>query len=189
MPEPRTITLTLRATVLAAIVVVLMLGLLASQLYVIAEQRGIAARQEERSAPVLDAGRALLGYEDTALSAARRAGRALDSLQAVLTTVIEEDVVGITAEQLQRVPELVSAVVRTREILDRTYPTLRESLAIQRRTLDLAERSLAVQEEAVALQRALLARSDTIVAVANETLVHVRSLDAKTGGTAPPVLP
>ena len=63
--------------------------------------------------------------------------------------MIDEDVVGITAEQLQRVPELVSAVVRTREILDRTYPPLRESLAIQRRTLDLTERSLADMQREV----------------------------------------
>ena len=189
MSEPRTITLSQRAWLLAVLVVVLMLALLAGQLVFIVQQRGIvddqrhiALRQENRAKPVLGTANALLGSPKDALGAARRAGAALTDLEAVLRAALDEDLVGVTTRSLRRAPELLAAVEHAVGVLDRTYPTLRDSLTVQRETLAILQRSFDVQRstEAIAAETRDIARA---------TLGHAESIDRKTGGQVPPVVP
>lgn len=192
MSEPRTITLTLRAWVAVAVVVVLGLLIFAAQLTFIVEQRGIvddqrhiAVRQEDRSRPVLETAGALLGSPKDALAAARDAGETLTELRRVLRTVLDEDVVGVTGRALRRAPELLSAVDHAVAVLDRTYPTLRESLGVQHQTLAILRESLSLQRET--RDRATETRDLTtqLLQVAQATLSHAESIDRKTGGQLP----
>ena len=180
MGEPRTITLTLRATVAAVVVAVLLLGLLAAQLVFIAQQRGIvdhqrdiAKRQAERSAPVLGAAEALIGDPEAIRAAAAEAGQTLQRLRGVL----------------RRTPELLADVNRAVAILQRTHPTLRASLEIQQDTRSLTSESLDVQRRSLDVQRQVLAIGTELRDITRQVLVHAESIDSKTGGTAPPVLP
>jgi hypothetical protein len=184
MPErsPRTITLSTPAWVAVVVVVLVGLGVFTAQLVFIVQQRqlidsqlGVAKRQEDRARPVLSTANALLGSPEEALTAARRAGAALTTLQRVLRAALDEDLVGTTTRALRRAPELLAAVDKAVGVLDRTYPTLRESLDVQRRTLAILEQSLAIQGETRDIAR--------------QTLTHTESIDRKTGGTAPPIVP
>lgn len=199
MAEPRTITLTLRAWIVVAAVVVLGLLIFAGQLVFIVEQRGIvddqrhiALRQENRSKPVLDTADALLGSPKDALAAARDAGAALSALRRVLRSALDQDVVGVTARALRRAPELLSAVDHAVAVLDRTYPTLRASLATQRESLDVQHQTLAILRDSLALQRETRDRATEtrdlttqLLQVAQATLSHTESIDNKTGGPLP----
>ena len=217
MTEPRTIKLTLRGQILAGLVVLGMFVLLGGQFVFIVLQRGIvddqrhiALRQENRARPVLGTADALLGSPREALAAAREAGDALADLRRVLRQALDEDVVGVTSKALRRAPELLAAVDRAMRILERTYPTLRASLSVQRRSLETQRASLAIQRESLRTQRESLAiqrrtfdllqrsydvqRGTQAIAaetrdIARQTLVHTESIDRKTGGTAPPLVP
>lgn len=203
MSEPRSITLTLRAWIAVAVVVVLGLLIFAAQLTFIIQQRGIvddqrkiALRGEDRSAPVLETAGALLGSPQDARAAVDEAGDALQDLRSVLRSVMDEDVVGVTSDALRRAPELLAAVDRTVRILGRTYPTLRASLDTQRSSLDIQRQTLALLRRSLRVQRAtegiagqtLGVASETrdIAAetrdIARETLRHTESIDTKTGG-------
>jgi hypothetical protein len=194
--EPRTITLTLRAWIAVVVVVVLGLLIFAGQLVFIVQQRGIvddqrhiALRQENRSQPVLETANALLGSPDGAVDAAERAGAALTDLQRVLRAALHDDVVGVTTRALRRAPELLAAVEHAVGVLDRTYPTLRASLDTQRSSLDIQRQTLDVLLRSYDLQRGTQAIAAETRDIARQTLSHTESIDRKTGGTAPPVVP
>ena len=201
--EPRTITLTARAGVAVGLFAVLMIVLLAAQLVFIVQQRGIvddqrhiALRGEERSARVLDAARALLGSPEQADAAVQRAGTALGELEAVLRTVRETEVAEIAASALRRAPDLLRDVNHAVAVLDRTDPTLRSSLRIQTETLSILRRSLDIQERTLTVAGETRGVAETLQGLTTElrdigrtTLARVESLDRKTGGPAPPVVP
>jgi hypothetical protein len=203
VPEPRTITLSLRAWIAVAIVVVVGLLIFVGQLVFIVQQRSlidsqlhVAQRQEQRAKPVLSTADALLGAPKDALDAARRAGAALTDLQKVLRSALDSDLVGVTTRSLRRAPELLAAVEHAVAVLDRTYPTLRASLDTQRSSLDIQRRTLSLLERSYGLQRDTRDRATEtrdlttqLLEVARATLAHTESIDRKTGGTAPPVVP
>jgi hypothetical protein len=193
---PRTVTLSRRATFAVAAVVVLLLALLAGQFVFIVQQRGlidsqlaVAKRQEDRARPVLGTADALLGTPRDALAAARRAGDALRTLQRVLDSVQHDDLVDVAASALRRAPELIAAVDHAVGVLDRTYPTLRDSLAVQRESLAVQRESLGLLQQSFGVQRSSLARLTEALGVARATLTHAESIDRKTGGQVPPVVP
>lgn len=210
MAEPRTITLTRRGTVAVAIVTLLLLVLLGGQLAFIVMQRGIvddqrriAERQEARSARVLETTRSLLGSPDGAQRALARAGSAVDQLQEVLDTVQRTKVAQVAADALRRAPDLLRDVNHAVALLDRTYPTLRASLRVQTDTLDILRRSLAIQERTLAtaddtrdvaddtrdIAASIRGLTVELRDIARLTLARVESIDRKTGGQAPPVIP
>jgi hypothetical protein len=215
--EPRAITLTRRGMLAVGLTTFLMIALLGGQLTfivmqrnIVDHQREIAARQEKRSALVLETTRSLLGSPDGAQRAVARAGTALDQLQEVLDTVQETEVAEVAARALERAPDLLRDVDQAVALLDRTYPTLRSSLRIQSDTLSILRRSLEVQERTLAVAdstRDIAADTRDAAAetrgltseirgltveirdIARATLARVESIDRKTGGSAPPVLP
>lgn len=210
MPEPRTITLTRRGTVAVALVTLILVVLLGGQLAFIVMQRGIvddqrkiAERQEARSARVLETTRALLGSPDGAQRALARAGSAVDQLRQVLDTVQRTEVAEVAADALRRAPDLLRDVNQAVALLDRTYPTLRASLRIQTDILDILRRSLTIQERTLATAantRYVAVDTRDIAAsirgltteqrdIARLTLARVESIDRKTGGPVPPVVP
>jgi len=196
---PRTVTLSLRAWILAAIVVVAGLGVFVAQLVLIAEQRQLIAHQDQvathqsrRARPVLHAANALLGRPADARAALRRGSRALASLQAILDEADRQDLVQVTASSLRRMPALVADVEQAVAVLDRTYPTLRASLDVQRRTLDLQQRTFGLLERSLAVQTHTERHTATALRIAGQTrdiaqatLGHTESIDRKTGGELP----
>lgn len=209
-PGPRTITLTRRGTLAVGLVTLLLLVLLGGQLAFIVMQRGIvddqreiAERQEARSARVLETTRSLLGSPDEAGRALQTAGTALDELREVLRVVQRTRVAQVAAEALRRAPDLLRDVNHAVSVLDRTYPTLRSSLRVQTDTLSILRRSLEIQERTLATAddtKDVAAQTRDIAAdigalttelrdIARATLARVESIDRKTGGGAPPVLP
>jgi hypothetical protein len=152
---------------------------------IVDDQRHIAVRQEDRSAPVLDTAKALLGSPDDAMAAAREAGDTLRQLRRVLRAALDEDLVGVTTGALRRAPQLLSAVDHAVAVLDRTYPTLRASLVTQRESLAIQRRTLALLERSLAVQRGTQAIAGETRDIARATLGHTESIDTKTGGQAP----
>jgi hypothetical protein len=69
------------------------------------------------------------------------------------------------------VPEMRLLLGRTLEVQSRTLRTQRRTLKVQRQTREIQKQTLAIQERLLAIQE--------------EALVHIRSIDRKTGGTAP----
>jgi hypothetical protein len=193
---PRTVTLPLRAWLAVVVVVLVGLGVFVAQLVLIAEQRHlidhqdrVATRQARRARPVLQTADALLGSPAHAVGALHRAGTALRALQGLLHAMSREDLVGVAASSLSRVPELVALVDRSVAVLDRTYPTLRASLALQRRSLDVQQRTLALLQRSEGIQRRTEGLAAGTLAVARATLGHTESIDRKTGGQVPAALP
>lgn len=104
-----------------------------------------------------------------------------------LQAALGRDLVGVTTRALSRTPELIGAVERARSILERTYPTLRSSLRIQRDTRGLQRTAVGLQRQSLDIQRRTLDALGQTLDIARETLAHVESIDRKTGGTVPPV--
>lgn len=202
-PDPRTITLTLRAWIVAAIIVVAGLGVFVAQLVLIAQQRNlithldqVSTHQARRARPVLHAADALLGSPQDARAALQRGSRALSSLQSILDEAGRQDLVQVAASSLRHVPALVADVEQAVAVLDRTYPTLRASLDVQRQTLGLQERTFALLERSLGVQQRTERHTVTGLRIAGQTrdiaaqtrdigqatLGHAASLDRKTGG-------
>src|SRR4051794_33006860 len=195
-PAPRTITLTRPALVVVGLVVLLGLGVFIAQLVfivqqreIVASQRAIAKRQEIRARPVLDTARALLGSPSDATAAAREAGAALDQLRGALRSAGHEDLAHLAGAALRRAPELIDAVDHATVVLDRTYPVLRDSLGVQRESLGVQRDTHSMLADSLSVQRAALDRLTAALDVARQTLAHAESIDRKTGGEAPAVLP
>jgi hypothetical protein len=200
--EPVTFSRTMK--IVAAVFGVLMIGLLVlnnlqigGQLAVVKQQRDFQAQAD----PLVRDGRILAEDARDRLPEATRAARdaaalvrATRPLVGDLDRVDVDDVlvaVGSLAEGLNTRNRLVRLVDRSDRlvseidrsgVIDSTARATRrapdfmdEVLRIQRETRDLQRQSLAVQRETLAIQK--------------EALVHIRSIDSKTGGPAPGAVP
>jgi hypothetical protein len=98
------------------------------------------------------------------MNAGHRLVRLVDSGDALLRAVSEGDYLGRTL----RAADLAPFIAR---ILAETLRVQRATLAVQRRTLVIQRRSARIQSRTLAIQR--------------EALVHIRSIDRKTGGSLP----
>jgi chromosome segregation ATPase len=87
---------------------------------------------------------------------------ALDSTNRLLAEIRQQNLVAVSAEAARETPPLV-----------------RELLRIQVATLETQKRSLRAQKRSLRTQL-------TTLAIQREALVHIRSIDRKTGGTVPP---
>lgn len=203
-PPTERVVLTRRATLLAAVPAVLLLLLLGSQVGLLAEQRRLIANQlelqralTERSVPVLDAARPLvedLGEDRRDLLA--RARRA-DRLVRETTPLVRETTPLVRDLRAARLPEAAEA---TRDLAsaaltgDRLARALDATLAAlsEERRLDLArdaDRAAELTPTLVELQRQALDVQRQTLTIQREALERIRSLDNKTGGSAPGALP
>jgi hypothetical protein len=108
------------------------------------------------------------------LPAAVQRGGAL--AQRLLATGAPE-AIAVTARAAREALEgrLASRVAEAARTARTAVHVAREGLAMQRRLLAIQEQAFAVLRESLAIQR--------------QTLQHAESIDRKTGGSAPPVLP
>jgi len=193
----RVVTFSARTWAIAGGAILLLLVLLGLQLASIESQRKRVTSQErivrrlvEDSKPALREARPLIGDTRALIGDARALAKPLtgasrditdfirylqpllESLDgkplalvevatSVLKDVEEQDLVRIARRDLELVPEIV-------DLLRTTVGIQRATLRTQRETLELQRRSVQIQEETLGIQR--------------EALVHIRSLDAKTGG-------
>jgi hypothetical protein len=193
-PDIRVVALSRRtwAALGAAFLVLLgvfavMIALLLQQRELISQQRHIAARQAARSQPLLRTVDELLGSGAGVRGGARRAGILMDDLQRADLPRVGALLAELLPE-LRTLPGVAATVRRTADTLGRSYVTQRESLARTDASLRVQRRTLALLAESLRVQRGTQATSAQTLDVARETLAHVRSLDAKTGGSPPAVL-
>lgn len=191
------VTLSRGVKITAAVFGVLMLGLLAlnniqigGQLAIVKQQRDFQAQAD----PLVRDGRILAEDLRDRLPQSKRAARDAASLVRATRPLVGDlneldlhDVLGATgslAQGLNSRNRLVRLVDRSdrligqiedSRLLQRTPEALEELLRIQRETSELQRQSLAVQRETLAIQK--------------EALVHIRSIDRKTGGPAPGAVP
>ena len=195
---PRTVTFPARGWAALAIFGVLMIGLLTTQLVVLFEQRAlidhqesIAERQAERTLPILRTVDGLLGDGDTLRREAARAG----ALVRELRRADLPELAGLVADVLpvlRRLPGLAATVERSADVLGRSYVTQRRVLGrtgtavrLQREAVALQRASLRVQRETLAIQREVLGVARRTMVAAEEAAARARSIDRKTGGSAP----
>jgi hypothetical protein len=184
------VTFTPAAKVAGAVVALLMIGLLAvnnlqiaAQLRVVSQQRDFQAKTD----PLVRDGRRLADAALRDREQTRRDARAAAALVRESRPLVGDlrdtlPTVGALAESLATRNRLITLVDSSTRLVNEF-----ERTGFLRRAPDLAEQLLAIQREALALQREALALNRETLAVAKETLQHARSIDAKTGGTAPPL--
>jgi hypothetical protein len=196
---------------LAAVSVVLMLGLLTVQLITIERQREIAARQEQRVIALLEAGRpqarelreavpALSGglrrADDLVKALARQdAPAALAAAGELATDLVTGDRARILADrgndllaQLQSGDTVGDVEATTRAVLDLLAVTqgLRAIAAQTGTDVDtLTDATLAFQSETLGIQRETLATLQRSLEIQAETLERVRNIDRRTGALVP----
>jgi hypothetical protein len=191
------VVLTRRATLLAAIPVVLMLGFLGLQVFLLTEQRRLIANQlelqralTERSVPVLDAARPLVDdlREDRQdlLARARRADRLVRE-----TTPLVRDLRAAELPEAARASRELAAAALTDDRLARTLDATLAALVEQRRLglLRDADRAAELTPTLVELQRQALDVQRQTLVIQREALERIRSLDNKTGGPGAGALP
>ena len=97
-----------------------------------------------------------------------------------------------------RASEFIPRTLRAADLAPEAFRVATEVLEVQRRTLHTQRRTLkvqrqtrAVQKETRAIQKQTLVIQQRLLAIQEEALVHIRSIDRKTGGPAPapPVTP
>jgi hypothetical protein len=81
--------------------------------------------------------------------------------------------------------EFIPRTLRAADLVPEMTAILRETLAVQRNTLRTQRRTLKVQRQTRAIQRETVAIQRRLLVIQEEALVHIRSIDRKTGGTAP----
>jgi hypothetical protein len=86
------------------------------------------------------------------------------------------------SEFIPRTLRAADLVPEMRWILGRTLRVQSDTLRTQRRTLRVQRQTRAIQKQTLAIQQRLLA-------IQEEALVHIRSIDRKTGGPAPAAPP
>jgi hypothetical protein len=178
--------------VIGAVVVLLaMLSLLTWQLVVLKDSRRHIAAQDAKitrlmrgTEPVLDRAEPLAGQAGRLLRSSLplvrgarpvvEALRAFDTLR--LGRVVNES--GALLDDLARAGFL-DRVLTAADLVPYIARIQAETLAVQKRSVDIQDTTLATQRRAL---RVLL-RS---LAFQREALIHVRSIDRKTGGPAPP---
>jgi hypothetical protein len=115
-----------------------------------------------------------------------RLAATLDAAVELIARIRDTDLVNRSSATLAATGRLLRDVGRT-DLVHRTSEVLTRS----DRLLEKLERTSAVdrllhsQRSFLRLQRRLIRLQVTLLGVQNEALVHIRSLDAKTGGTAP----
>lgn len=194
----------------------LMLGSLAAQLYTVRQQRIIQINQERvakelnrQALPLLRATRPLIedaaGRRDEVRAAARRADDLVRETAPLVERLDQAGAPAAIAEggrlaaalrragapgAIAQTGNLAAALARGNrlvELTDRTDRVLRE--LEQAQTIDDVRRVAGIAAELLSLQRRALAVQRETLAVQKEALVHIRSLDRKTGGPAPGVAP
>jgi hypothetical protein len=171
--------------------------LLQAQLGTVRDQREIAERQARDSKPLLRTVRPLASDVRDSLPAAARLGRRADALLRQATPLVADLRSVHTADTLRGVSLLTDVLLRSdvggatrsvRAIADALAETTRRDLPrkADQATADVAE-VLRLQRTLLRLQRQSLAVQRTSLAIQRSTEAHAASLDAKTGGQAPPV--
>lgn len=195
MDDARKVTFPTGAWIAAGVFALLMIGLLAGNLAGIGKQKALLEQQlaeidrtSDAAIPALKDARPILDDARGRLPETRRAARDLADLVREARPLIAEmrPLLRETAGT-GLVDRLAALTVHTEELLERIdrhdavervpeiETILRETLGVQRSTLAAQLESLGVQKQTLAIQQ--------------EALKHIRSIDAKTGGTAPAALP
>ena len=215
MPEPGPVRITLpRGPAIAAAAFGLaMIGLLATQIVLLEDQRqtvntqrAIAQRQIREALPVLEGVQPLVRDARAAQPWLRRAGGRLDRLTRDATPLVAELRAARLGDATQAVvalaDDLLSAdvgratrsVTRIAAVTDELSSALRET-----RDRDLLRRAAVASDavpeiarmtrDALRLQRRSYAILRQSLAIQRSTEQHAASLDRKTGGTAPAPVP
>jgi hypothetical protein len=178
------VTLTGGLKLAAAIALGLMIALLAinnlqiaAQLKVVEQQRDFQAQAD----PLVRDGRILAQDLRDRLPQARRDARAAAALVRD-TRPLVADVEPLVGELSEALPAIRTASRRAPGFMESALELLRNALDVQRNTRELQREALRVNRESLAVQRETLA-------IQKEALTHIRSIDQKTGGTAPAALP
>jgi hypothetical protein len=185
----------------AVVAMLLMLGLLTWQLAVLKDSRGHIAAQDAKitrllrgSEPVLrearpaaeDAQRLLRASVPVVRSALPliRGARPLVTALRALDTIRLDQVVNQSGALLEALARsgLLDRAVRAADLIPYIARIQELTLAVQRRSLDVQTDTRDIQVRAYRVLRRSLA-------IQREALVHVRSIDRKTGGQVPPVTP
>jgi hypothetical protein len=88
--------------------------------------------------------------------------------------------------------EFIPRTLRAADVVPEMRSILAETLRVQHGTLRTQRRTLKVQRQTREIQKETLAIQRRLLAVQEEALVHIRSIDNKTGGTVtqpPPATP
>ena len=187
-----------------------MVVLLVMQLVVLRDSREHIVAQDRKvnrllkgTDPALDELRPVLRALGPALDDARPAlddlGPALESLPPALDEL--RPAAAEARRTLREAPPLVGELLpladlgtqlirglRDSEFVPRTLRAadlVPEMAGILHATLDVQRQTLSVQRETLAIQRASLRAQRRSLRVQEESLVHIRSIDRKTGGPAP----
>jgi hypothetical protein len=118
--------------------------------------------------------------------------RAAVDVTARLATALDEDgrlveFVDLGSDLVRglRDSEFIPRTLRAADLVPVMKEILAETLEVQRSTLATQRRTLGTQRETLDIQKQTLAVLTRSLAVQEEALVHVRSIDRKTGGPAP----
>src|SRR4051794_1558049 len=165
---------------LAAAAVVLMLGLLTTQLLVLRSQYNTARKQLVLQAQLVRPSKPVLREVEPLLRSARY-GRLHDTV-GDLRTFLQ------TARPLLR--EAPPALRATRRVADQTLetdlvPRLARATARVDDLLRRSRQTVAIGRESLTLQRQALTVLQQSLAIQRQTLAHAESIDRKTGTTAP----
>jgi ABC-type transporter Mla subunit MlaD len=184
----------------AGLLLVAMIVLLVAQLAVLSDSREHIVAQDRKinrivkgTDPVLDQIEPVAGDARAVL---RQAEPFVRDLRAELIPVLRDLRDVGTSGFFPRTLRAVEAVPRIPPILNATLAVQRstlstqlESLSTQRATFDLQRHALRLTRSSRQIQKRTLALFQRSLAVQEEALGHIRSIDNKTGGTAPAPAP
>lgn len=178
----------------AGLLLVAMIVLLVAQLSVLADSREHIVAQDRKINRIVKGADPLFGEAEPLAGEARRLVREtrpfVSELRAEMIPLLR-DLRGVDPQPLFRLAdqgnELIDAL-RASEAIPRTLraaDVVPELPRILRETLDVQRSTLRVQQDTRTIQRRTLAIQERLLAIQEEALVHIRSIDRKTGPAAP----
>jgi hypothetical protein len=203
LPPAGKLTLLAGGLLMLAVVVLLIaqLAILAdSREHIVAQDRKID-RLLEGAAPVLDDAKPLAGEARRLVREARPLVRAARPLARDLSAGIAPFLRQLQTVELRplvrlvdqsnelidalRASEAIPRTLRAADLVPEMTRLLAATLGVQQETLRVQRRSFRVNRQNRVIQRRALAVLQRSLAIQEESLVHIRSIDRKTGGTAP----
>jgi hypothetical protein len=182
----------------AGLLMVAMVVLLVAQLAILRDSREHIVAQDRKIDRIVKGTGPVLDEVEPVADDARELLRAATPLARDTTTLVRE----FDTARLFRLVDLGTDLVeglRDSAFIPRTLlaadlvpvmkQILAETLFVQRRTLLIQRHTLRVQRRTLAIQRQSRDIQQRTLAVQEEALVHIRSIDRKTGGPAPEPVP
>jgi hypothetical protein len=185
----------------AGILLVAMVALLIAMLSVLSDSREHIVAQDRKINRIVKGADPLLGQvkpvADDARTLLRQGTPFVRDLRATMIPLLRDlhgsrlfEFVDLGSDLVRglRDSEFIPRTLRAADLVPEMKLILAQTLAVQRATLNTQQRTLRLQRRTFALQRDSRDIQRTTLAIQRQALVHIRSIDRKTGGT-PPVTP